>query len=78
MIVSGVNNSVHCSNIFRLSRLHSVPHEYIVRDRVDKHLFVQLVQHIRTFGHEGNFYSKHFTYFEENGMVSRHSSREIL
>lgn len=45
------------------------PHEYIVRDRVDEDLFVQLVQHIRTYGYEGNFYRKHITYFDEDVMV---------
>ena len=45
------------------------PHEYIVRDRVDQELFVQLVQHIRTHGYEGKFYAKAITYFDEDGMV---------
>ena len=45
------------------------PHEYIVRDRVDERLFVQLVQHIRTHGYEGSFYRKRITYFDEDGMV---------
>ena len=29
------------------------PHEYIVRDRVDESLFVQLVEHIRAHGYAG-------------------------
>lgn len=45
------------------------PHEYIVRDRVDEHLFVRLVQHIRAYGYEGHFYSKRITYFDDDGMV---------
>ena len=45
------------------------PHEYIVRSRVDEDLFIQLVQHIRTYGYEGRFYTKPITYFEEDGMV---------
>jgi hypothetical protein len=45
------------------------PHEYIVRDRVDEHLFIQLVRHIRTYGYEGKFYRKPITYFDEDGMV---------
>ncbi len=45
------------------------PHEYIVRDRVDEALFVQLVTHIRTHGYEGKFYKKPITYFDENDMV---------
>jgi len=45
------------------------PHEYIVRDRVDEDLFVQMVRHIRTHGHEGRFYSRKITYFDEDGMA---------
>ncbi len=45
------------------------PHEYIVRDRVDEDLFIQLVRHIRTYGYEGNFYRKRITYYDEDGMV---------
>lgn len=45
------------------------PHEYLVRERVDEDLFVQLVLHIREFGYEGKFYSQTYTYFEEEGLV---------
>ncbi len=45
------------------------PHEYIVRDKVDEHLFVRLVQHIRSEGYAGKFYSKDITYFDEDNMV---------
>ena len=45
------------------------PHEYLVRDRVERDLFVQLVRHIREHGYEGRFYSKLFTYFDEDGLV---------
>ena len=45
------------------------PHEYLVRDRVDEALFVQLVRHIRAHGYEGRFYSRTYTYFEEEGLV---------
>ena len=45
------------------------PHEYLVRDRVDEDLFVQLVRHIRAFGYEGKFYHQTYTDFEEKGLV---------
>lgn len=45
------------------------PHEYIVRKRVDESLFVQLVDHIRTHGYEGNFYRMKITYYDEDGMT---------
>jgi len=42
---------------------------YIVRERVDEDLFVRLVQHIRTYGHEENFYHKRIRYFDQDGLV---------
>jgi hypothetical protein len=45
------------------------PHEYMVRDRVDEALFVELVTHIRTHGYEGKFYRMSITYFDEGGMT---------
>jgi hypothetical protein len=36
----------------------SWPHEYIVRRSVDEHLFVELVQHIRTYGYDAHFYNR--------------------
>jgi len=45
------------------------PHEYIVRDRVDENLFVNLVKHIRSNGYVGKFYSKEITYYDEDGFT---------
>jgi hypothetical protein len=45
------------------------PHEYLVRDRVDKKLFVRLVEHIRAHGREGRFYQRAITYYDEAGLV---------
>ena len=45
------------------------PHEYIVRERVDEDLFVQLVQHIRANGYEGHFYRREMTYYDEDGLT---------
>jgi hypothetical protein len=45
------------------------PHEYIVRDRGDEPLFVELVKHIREYGYEGKFYSKSITYYDHEGMT---------
>ncbi len=44
-------------------------HEYIVRERVDENLFVELVLHIRKYGYEGRFYSKVIIYFEQDGYT---------
>ena len=45
------------------------PHEYVVRERVDEALFVQLVEHIRAHGYAGKFYSMSIVYFDEAGMT---------
>ena len=45
------------------------PHYYVVRERVDEVLFVELVNHIRNLGYEGKFYAKDITYFDEGGMT---------
>jgi hypothetical protein len=45
------------------------PHEYTVRSRVDEALFERLVTHIRDSGHEGRFYQRVITYYEEAGLV---------
>jgi hypothetical protein len=45
------------------------PHEYLVRDRVDRELFEALVVHIRTCGFEAPFYQSVLTYFAEDGFL---------
>lgn len=45
------------------------PHEYIVRDRVDRDLFVALVHHIRANGYVGKFYRRDMTYFDDRGLM---------
>ena len=45
------------------------PHEYIVRERVDESLFVEMVRHIRVNGYEGRFYDAKFTYYDHGGFV---------
>lgn len=45
------------------------PHEYIVRYKVDKELFLEMVRHIREYGYQGSFYEKRLTYFNDGGKV---------
>ena len=45
------------------------PHEYIVRYKVDKELFLEMVRHIREHGYQGSFYEKEITYFNEGEKV---------
>jgi len=58
-----------CQWTFAKTYAPTWPHEYIVRDRVDEDLFLQLVQHIRKYGYEGSFYAKRITYFDQDGLV---------
>ena len=45
------------------------PHEYLVRERVDRNLFELTVAHIRSNGYEGSFYKRKIVYYEEDGLV---------
>ena len=45
------------------------PHEYLVRGRVDRALFEDLVRHIRQHGFDGRFYQRVLTYFAEDGLL---------
>ena len=55
--------------IFAKTYAKTWPHEYIVRDQVDKTLFAVLVEHIRANGYVGKFYKMDITYFDEDGIV---------
>ena len=61
-----INNSKW---IFAKTYAATWPHHYIVRERVDEDLFIQMVKHIRRFGYEGQFYKMKLIYFEEDGYV---------
>ena len=45
------------------------PHEYIVRDLVDKVLFETFVRNIRQHGFEGRFYQHVLTYFADDELL---------
>jgi hypothetical protein len=45
------------------------PHEYILRDLVDRVLFDRLVRHIRDHGYEGRFYERKITFYDEGGLT---------
>jgi len=74
-----VNNSVALPEILRkfiasskwtfAKTMPEWPHEYIVRERVDRVLFETLVRHIRQHGAEQRFYQRVFTYFAEDGLL---------
>ncbi len=45
------------------------PHEYLVREKVDEALFMQLARHIVEHGYAGTFYKRDVGYFDEGGYV---------
>ena len=51
------------------SMLPDWPHEYLVRERVDRRLFERVVKHIHSYGYEGRFYEREIRYYEEAGLV---------
>ena len=53
------------------------PHEYIVQEKVDNDLFLELAKCIDTFGHEEYFYKKKMTYFDYDGHVYWHMENII-
>ena len=55
--------------IFAKTYAETWPHYYIVKGRVDGGLFERVVEHIRSYGYEGRFYSRVITYFRDGDMV---------
>jgi hypothetical protein len=51
------------------NRMPDWPHEYLVRERVDRTLFERAVKHIRSNGYEGRVYQTEIRYYEEGGLV---------
>jgi hypothetical protein len=45
------------------------PHEYLVKQRVDEDMFLDVVRHIRQHGHKAAFYRRQYTYFQQDGLV---------
>lgn len=55
--------------IFAKTYAKTWPHEYIIRDKVDEKLFLELVRHIRENGYIGQFYDNEYIYFNHQNMV---------
>ena len=55
--------------IFAKTYAKTWPHEYIVRGQVDEQLFIELIEHIRANGYQGQFYKMEITYYDEDGLV---------
>lgn len=55
--------------IFAKTYAKTWPHEYIVQEKVDNDLFLELAHYIDSFGYEEHFYKKKMTYFDYDGHV---------
>ncbi len=53
------------------------PHEYIVQEKVDNNSYVQLANHIDTYGYESCFYKTKRIYFDYDGKVYWHMENII-
>jgi len=63
--------------IFAKTYAETWPHEYIVQDRVDNDLFLELAAHIDTHGYESEFYSTRQIYFDFEGNTYWHMGNII-
>jgi len=62
---------------FAKSYAETWPHEYIVMEKVDNKLFLELANHIDKFGHAERFYQKSVTYFHYDGYAYWHMDNII-
>ncbi len=53
------------------------PHEYIVQEKTDNALFLELADHIDKLGYEDFFYETKQIYFEHNGYTYWHMENII-
>ena len=53
------------------------PHEYIVQERVDNALFLELAEHIDTCGYVDHFYKKEVIYWDYEGYTYWHMENII-
>ena len=55
--------------IFAKTYAETYPHEYIVQEKVDENLFLELAKFIDENGYEEYFYSKKQIYFDFEGFI---------
>jgi len=53
------------------------PHEYIVQERVNAELYLELAYHIDNYGYENYFYQTKQIYFDYNGFAYWHMENII-
>lgn len=55
--------------IYAKTYAETCPHKYIVREKVDENLFLELAKHIRENGYIGQLYNNEYVYFDYQDMV---------
>ena len=63
--------------IFAKTYADTWPHEYIVQEKVDNDLFLELANHLDQYGYEDYFYSTKQTYFKYNELTYWHMGNII-
>ena len=63
--------------IFAKTYAATWPHEYIVREKVDRELFEELADQIDTYVYEDEFYTTKQIYFDHGGMTYWHMGNII-
>lgn len=63
--------------IFAKTYAKTYPHEYIVQERVDNELYLELANHINIFGYENYFYNTKQIYFDYLGYTYWHMENII-
>jgi len=63
--------------IFAKTYAKTWPHEYIVQERVDNDLFLELAQHIDTCGYVEHFFNKEVTYWDYQSYTYWHMENII-
>ncbi len=63
--------------IFAKTYAKTWPHEYIVQEKVDNHLFLELANHIDQYGYNDYFYKMEQIYFDYNGFTYWHMENII-
>lgn len=53
------------------------PHEYIIQEKVDNDLFLQLAHHVDTYGYESYYYKSRIIYYDHNGHSYWHMENII-
>jgi hypothetical protein len=63
--------------IFAKTYAATWPHEYIVQQKVDNELFLQLADHLDSHGYESEFYDTRQIYFDHDGNTYWHMGNII-